>query len=510
MSIRRVRFDMNKLARVATEAITANKCINVEKCPDGLYNKSYLFTMDDGRQVIGKVPNPNAGVPHFTTASEVATLDFVRNILETPAPHVYAWNSRADNPVGSEYIIMEKMPGVQLSRVWDHMKPTDKVLVVIQLFRFQKRWLSACFTNIGGLYYADDVEAGAARAPLFTDSTGKEVRDDRFVIGPTNGRDWVDGVRSSLKCDRGPWTSISDYYQAILHREINATKNATRLPKQSVMLCGPTLYEPPRENKQAVLERTARVVRYLIPAEASICASHIWHNDLHDENIFVDPANPTKITGIIDWQSTLAAPLFQNTIDPGFLNYDGPGIESLDKPVLPKNFDDLSAAEKDAALELSYSQALLVAYRRLIQKKTPLKLASEFQTSTAYDILKLSRRIFEVGEAHVLAILTTLESEWGDLPAVRQAGGPRFPLSFSESELEQIDEDVEAADAGIYAMDGIRRRLGRLWPDKGAVQAQQYDETKRLLREVKEELLHSLKLDDKDARVFEELWPFDE
>lgn len=34
--------------------------------------------MNDGNEVIAKVPNPNAGRPHFTTASEVATMDFVR------------------------------------------------------------------------------------------------------------------------------------------------------------------------------------------------------------------------------------------------------------------------------------------------------------------------------------------------------------------------------------------------------------------------------------------------
>lgn len=37
------------------------------------------MTMDDGREVVAKVPNPNAGIPHFTTASEVATMDFVRS-----------------------------------------------------------------------------------------------------------------------------------------------------------------------------------------------------------------------------------------------------------------------------------------------------------------------------------------------------------------------------------------------------------------------------------------------
>ena len=35
--------------------------------------------MDDGKEVIAKLPNPNAGRAHFTTASEVATMDYVRS-----------------------------------------------------------------------------------------------------------------------------------------------------------------------------------------------------------------------------------------------------------------------------------------------------------------------------------------------------------------------------------------------------------------------------------------------
>lgn len=77
MAKRRVCFNMNELAYIAADAISAKKCIQVEKRPDGMYNKAYLFTMDDGKEVIGKVPNPNAGLPHLTTASEVATMDFV-------------------------------------------------------------------------------------------------------------------------------------------------------------------------------------------------------------------------------------------------------------------------------------------------------------------------------------------------------------------------------------------------------------------------------------------------
>jgi hypothetical protein len=77
MSQRHVRFNVNELAHCAAEAVGAKACVSVVKYPEGMYNKSMLFTMDDGSQVVAKVPNPNAGLPHFTTASEVATMDFV-------------------------------------------------------------------------------------------------------------------------------------------------------------------------------------------------------------------------------------------------------------------------------------------------------------------------------------------------------------------------------------------------------------------------------------------------
>lgn len=73
---RHVTFDMNELCKVAGASL-GRTCVNVEKCADGMYNKAFFLTMDNGEQVVAKVPNPNAGLPHFTTASEVATLDLV-------------------------------------------------------------------------------------------------------------------------------------------------------------------------------------------------------------------------------------------------------------------------------------------------------------------------------------------------------------------------------------------------------------------------------------------------
>lgn len=77
MSRRYVRFNVHELARVAAEAVGSKSCVGMEKYADGMYNKALLMTMQDGTETVAKIPNPNAGRPHFTTASEVATMEFV-------------------------------------------------------------------------------------------------------------------------------------------------------------------------------------------------------------------------------------------------------------------------------------------------------------------------------------------------------------------------------------------------------------------------------------------------
>jgi len=77
MKRRYIKFNMNALVQIAAQSVGARRCVSVQKCPEGMYNKSFVLIMDDGQEVVAKVPNPNAGVCHYTTASEVATMDFV-------------------------------------------------------------------------------------------------------------------------------------------------------------------------------------------------------------------------------------------------------------------------------------------------------------------------------------------------------------------------------------------------------------------------------------------------
>ncbi|CAI7666123.1 unnamed protein product [Penicillium discolor] len=70
-SRRYVKFNLAELVKIATQATGSMPCVKVQKLPEGNFDKVFLLTMNDGKQVIAKLPDPNAGPQYFTTASEV-------------------------------------------------------------------------------------------------------------------------------------------------------------------------------------------------------------------------------------------------------------------------------------------------------------------------------------------------------------------------------------------------------------------------------------------------------
>lgn len=71
-------FNVQELQRIAAESVGAQSCISMNKLGEGGYNKVFRLVMDDGSVAIARIPNPNAGPTNLTTASEVATMTFVR------------------------------------------------------------------------------------------------------------------------------------------------------------------------------------------------------------------------------------------------------------------------------------------------------------------------------------------------------------------------------------------------------------------------------------------------
>lgn len=127
----------------------------------------------------------------------------MRNVLSTPVPQVFAWNSRASNPVGAEYIIMEKASGVPLRSVWGELKLNDRLKIVMKIFNYMKTWTSVSFQQQGSLYYASDVESPVTGL-LYESPAGYSTADSRYTIGRSVGRDWIDEERRDLQISAGP------------------------------------------------------------------------------------------------------------------------------------------------------------------------------------------------------------------------------------------------------------------------------------------------------------------
>jgi hypothetical protein len=109
-----------------------------------------------------------------------------RNVLGTPVPRVLAWSSKAqENPVGAEYIIMEKVLGIELEHVWPSMNIKDRLTLVKTIAGFQKSWTSVSFKKFGSLYYANDLDESTGNEPLYVDATGVDIIDKKFAIGPS-------------------------------------------------------------------------------------------------------------------------------------------------------------------------------------------------------------------------------------------------------------------------------------------------------------------------------------
>ncbi|KAJ5585281.1 phosphotransferase enzyme family protein [Penicillium hispanicum] len=504
LACRYVKFDLPGLLQLAASTMGSRSCTQVLKISEGQYNKVLQLTMEDGREVIAKLPNPNAGRPHFTTASEVATMDFLRNSLGLPVPRVYGWSSqKSENPLGAEYILMEKQAGVVLTDVWDTIKGTQKIQILDQIVDIERRLAATKFSKFGSLYYKKDIpESSDPTSYLYLDSTGNKVWSETFSIGPTNHRSFFDFGRGELDIERGPWSTVTEFMTAIARREIATADSGLRYPLMPEgLFYGPRQYQPTLSKKLSALENYLKVASHVLPENQATHASTLWHGDLHSQNIFVDPEDPGRILGIIDWQSVSACPLFMQAGRPAFLDYNGPVPESLGKVPLPPNFDSMDPDEQRKAKALHRAQTLHNLYLiRCLQVNEPVFQAIQGQNTLRHQVSVVSGLVLMDYEPLLNSLLRDVEKEWAHI-AGRGDGsssGTPFPLQLSNKEIQQQEQDGELWAHGVKLMDAFVGDTGCFKHWDGRVSDADYERSRRELDEGVKRFL------DREARNDEE------
>ncbi|EFQ99332.1 phosphotransferase enzyme family protein [Nannizzia gypsea CBS 118893] len=513
LEARYVKFDMHELLRVAATALGSNSCTKILKVSEGQHSKVFQLTMDNGHEVIAKLPNPNAGRQHFITASEVATMDFLRNALHFPIPKVYAWSSKSDNSVGAEYIIMEKQSGIMLGDVWTTMKGKQKASIVQQVVEFEKTLTSTKFTKIGGLYYKEDLHTSSKRdSPLYVDGNGNDVYSAEFEIGPTNHRSFFDFGKGGLDIDCGPWPNVTTYLEAIAKREAACVKAGLKYPIfPEGLFYGPRQYQPTAAKKLSALDNYLKVSKYILPDNKAVHDSVLWHGDLHSQNIFVSPEDPSRIVGIIDWQSVSACPLFMQVTRPGFLDYDGPTPKELARVSLPPNFDSMSAEEQVEAKALYQSQTLHNLYLALTVRSNPVAFqALQGHNTPRQQASVLPGLILTDCEPCLNSLLRDIKDSWPAIVGVGSDGNPSVPcpLEFSAADVEQQERDVELWAQGVELMNEFIKETGGFKHWDGRVETANYDLSKRQLVEGINNFLNREAKNEEEREAWLKVLPF--
>ena len=333
--------------------------IKVEYFAEGAINKLYrVWSPDISQQYLMRVTLPVD--PFLKVESEVATLVYVRMHTSIPVPKVIAYNSNSENPLGFEWILLEKIGGIPSADAWKHMDTGRKVKLTEVLAENLQQLASLPFPKIGNLYFSDvqnqisnriicsnRSESEDSTKPhdsnAFTSSneaakvieTKKSIPSgdsavivdwsiaNKFIVGPIVSPSFFVGKLVLLSSDRGPFSSSYELMLAKAQLQIESIKNLSPLPTDDYY-CENDEELAPRQDE--ILETCNQMMElipdYFSPVDNGKSMYTLCHADLSDRNIIVD-ATTYCITGIVDWESVCIRPPWQTY--PEFLTGFDPG-----------------------------------------------------------------------------------------------------------------------------------------------------------------------------------------
>lgn len=203
LSERRRYFNIHELCQVVAKSVgrSTDDITTFVKVAEGGSYRIFEATFQDGMKVIVRIPYPSTVPRKYGIASEVATMEFLR-LHGVPIPKVFDWNSSTSNQVGSEYIIMEKVPGKELEDTWYTMTLQERMDVVEKIVDIEKILFAIRFPASGSLYFKDSLGANITRADISSDVSYGET--DKFCIGPSTELLWWYQRRDELAVNRGP------------------------------------------------------------------------------------------------------------------------------------------------------------------------------------------------------------------------------------------------------------------------------------------------------------------
>ncbi|EJF63622.1 protein kinase subdomain-containing protein PKL/CAK/Fmp29 [Dichomitus squalens LYAD-421 SS1] len=481
---RRRVFNVDGLCRLAAQSVdrSPDDIIDLTKLAEGGFNRTFLITMRDGFQMVARIPYPATVPKELAVASEAATMALLRS-SGLPVPEVYGYSPVPDNAAETEYIFMEFVIGTTLSDVWFDLEEEEIVPVMRQLVELESKMMSISFPAGGSLYYAQDLEK-------LVGTPGIPLEDKRFYVGPDTRLPLWSGRRSQLDVDRGPYENVEAALAAPAYKELAYLKQFGRplLPFERMRREAYRYQEQPPSDHIENLNRYLLIAPSLIPKNPVLGRFCIRHPDLQSGNIIVSrsPDSTWRIVSLLDWQHAPILPLFLLAgLPERFENFGDPISQSMARPSLPEDFDDLHGSEQSTAKEI---------YRRRLVHHHYIKDTEEHNelhyTALLDPMGNLRRRLFchasDPWEGETLALKVDLieaTETWETLTG----GGAPCPVVFDADDVRktmQLDEAQRGADETLEACRNIIR-----FGTEGWVSTERYEEAMARSKQLKEAVL---------------------
>ncbi|KAL4892301.1 serine/threonine protein kinase [Aspergillus ambiguus] len=423
---RYVRFNASALENAVANYIGHGSVKNLVKIREGGFNRVLLATTEDGFRAIVKIPYWLSVPRTYATASEVATLTFLRS-KGIPVPEVYGWSSTNDNPVGVEYIVMEHAPGVGADTCWFHHTKHQKHALVTGIVDIEKNIFSIPFGVVGSLYFKNDLSS-ELQGPLYAAGTPDEAGDsETYCIGPIADYMFWYGQRAELELDRGPWSDPKEYLLATAEKEVKRIEKFGKplesdFPHNTVF---PGLNSP--KDYLELLKKYLKIAPSLLPRDPgnSLSRPTLRHPDLTPSNVFICP-DTFKITSI------------------NILLFENPEPEApsgLIPPKYPPDYDTMSPDEKAQVDELIRRQSLFYLYRVFNGglNKLHLEALQDPLILQRQHLVDFAGRQWSGNLMTLRGALMRMRDLWHHLPG--KDAGLECPIQFSEQETRYQAEN---------------------------------------------------------------------
>lgn len=197
--------------------------------------------------------------------SEAATLRLIKSSTTIPVPEVYHTEFNVGNPVGAQFMLMQRLPGRPLYQDWDTMDLNQKKILVFEVARVVAQLSNLKFDQIGCVMPEGLV------GPLIYPSHRKNETYEPHV---------------------GPYASTLDYLLSFIPSESDGEASVVYSKVKSIL--------------SSYLSTHSKSVAFAPPFG-------LIHPDFDSQNILVAKSTDSGmpyISGVLDWEYAQTGPLY--------------------------------------------------------------------------------------------------------------------------------------------------------------------------------------------------------